>query len=218
MPSKRNKPTQPMSRRRKVGILIFCLLGFALLSWLDHSTIEGRWPHRHRSESPTLTDDLDKYHGKTFIVSHVIDGDTLDIDLPDGQSERARIRLLGIDAPEAVGEQSPPMFFAPQATEHASELALDQSVVVYLDVPNPTRGKYGRLLAYIQLSDGRFLNEVLLEEGCVYADRRFRHSSFNKYKQLEARARSGRKGLWHHVTRDQLPEWLQRMEPKLLNK
>ena len=218
MPTKRNKPTQPMSRRRKAGVLLLCVLGFALLVWLDHSTIEGRWPRRHLSAPPTTTDDLDTYHGKIFTIARVIDGDTLDIDIPDGRDDYTRVRLLGIDAPETAGEQSPPRVFAPQATEFAIELAQGQSVTVYLDAPNPTRGKYGRLLAYVRLPDGRFLNEVLLAEGCAYADRRFRHSFFNKYKQLESRARSGHKGLWQNAARDQLPDWLQRMEPKLLSK
>ena len=213
MPFKRNRPTQPMSRRRKAGILLLCLLGFALLVWLDRSTT----PYRRFSQTPTPSDDLDKYHGSTFTVAHVIDGDTLDLDIPDGRHERTRVRLLGIDAPETNGERPVPLFFGPQATKYAKERALGQSVVVYLDAPNPTRGKYGRLLAYVQLPNGRFLNEVLLSEGCAYADRRFRHSFFNKYRQLEAAARRGAKGLWQNATRDRLPEWLQRMEPKLLS-
>ena len=207
-----------MSRRRKAGILFLCLLGLALLIWLDRSTAKRRWPYRLASEITTPAYDLENYHGKTFTVAHVIDGDTLDIDIPDGRSERTRIRLLGIDAPETNSEQSPPMFFGPQASECARKLVLDKSVVVYLDAPNPTRGKYGRLLAYVQLPDGRPLNEILLSEGCAYTDRRFRHSFFNKYQQLEASARSSKKGLWQDVTHEQLPEWLQRMEPTLLNK
>ena len=195
-----------MSRRRKTGVLLLCLLGFALLVWLDHSTIAYRWPGRRNTKIPTPADDLDTYHGETFTVAHVIDGDTLDIDIPDGRYERARARLLGIDAPETHSEQAPPMFFGPQATKRLRELAFGKSVVIYLDAPNPTRGKYGRLLAYVQLPDGRFVNEVLLSEGCVYADLRFRHSFFNKYQQLEASARSRKKGLWQDVTREQLPE------------
>jgi micrococcal nuclease len=218
MPFKRNRPTRPMSRRRKAGIILLCVLGFALLGWLDRRTARHRWPYRLASEIPTQAYDLENYHGKTFTVAHVIDGDTLDIDVPDGRSERTRTRLLGIDAPETHSDQSPPMFFGPQASDDARELAQGQSVAVYLDAPNPTRGKYGRLLAYIQLPDGRFLNEILLSEGCAYADRRFRHSFFNKYRQLEASARSKERGLWQDVTHDQLPEWLQRMEPNLLNK
>jgi endonuclease YncB( thermonuclease family) len=63
-------------------------------------------------------------------------------------------------------------------------------------------------LAYVELPDGRFLNEVLLAEGCSYADMRFSHSFYNRYKQLQAAAKSGKKGLWQNVTPDQLPQWL----------
>ena len=99
------------------------------------------------------------------------------------------------------------MYFGPQAAEFAKRLTLGESVTVYLDMPNPTRDKYGRLLAYLQLPDGRFLNEALLAEGCAYADPRFPHSFFNKYQQLEASARSRKKGLWQNITADQLPPW-----------
>jgi len=88
--------------------------------------------------------------------------------------------------------------------------------VVYLDATEHTRGKYGRLLAYVQLPDGRFLNEVLVAEGFAYADLRFRHIFYHKYPRLEASARSRKKGLWEKVTRDQLPKWLQRKKSRLL--
>ena len=50
-----------------------------------------------------------------------------------------------------------------------------------------------RLLAYIELPDGRFLNEELLSEGFAYADLRFRHSYYQKYQQLEAAPAPSRK-------------------------
>jgi endonuclease YncB( thermonuclease family) len=49
----------------------------------------------------------------------------------------------------------------------------------------------------------------MLTEGYAYADSRFSHSFYNKYRQLQSRARSSKKGLWLKVTPDQLPEWLQ---------
>ena len=48
--------------------------------------------------------------------------------------------------------------------------------------------------------------ETLIIEGCAYADTRFSHSFYNKYKQLQSRAKSTKKGLWQNVTPDQLPE------------
>jgi endonuclease YncB( thermonuclease family) len=60
------------------------------------------------------------------------------------------------------------------------------------------------------------LNEVLLADGFAYADVRFRHSLYNRYKQLESAARGQKKGLWAKVRREQLPEWLQEKKPTLL--
>jgi len=55
-------------------------------------------------------------------------------------------------------------------------------------------------------------------EGLAYADLRFRHSFSHKYEQLETSARRQKKGLWPKVSREQLPEWLKRKKPNLLNK
>lgn len=160
--------------------------------------------------------DFDKYHEKTFTVINVVDGDTIDIDVPDRQYRRTRIRLWGIDTPETKSPKYGVMYFGPQAAEYTNKLALGKQVTVYLDDQNRTRGKYGRLLAYVQLPDRRFLNKLLVTEGFAYADLRFRHSLYHKYSQLEASARSSKKGLWRKVTRHQLPEWLQREKPNLL--
>ncbi len=200
-----------MSRGKRNIILLLCLLLLALLILLDNTLIKHKWQSRPIFEEQAETYDLEKYHAKTFIVIHVIDGDTLDIDIPDGQSEYTRIRLLGIDAPEKIAA-SGEMYFSPEATEFAKRMALGKQVEIYLDEANDTRGKYGRLLAYVKLPDGKFLNEVLLSEGFAYADLRFGHSFYNKYKQFESRARSGKKGLWKNVTPTQLPRWLQERE------
>jgi len=196
-----------MSRRRRNSIIFLCLLVLAFLIWLDHSLI-GRYRQLPaKSQEQAKASDLEKYHSKTFTIVAVIDGDTFDIDIPDGRHEHTRIRLLGIDTPETGGEQSGVMYFGPEAAEFTKKMAFGKSVTVYLDSPNPTRGKYGRLLAYVKLPDGGFLNEILLTEGYAYSDTRFSHSFFNKYRQLQSRARSGKKGLWQNVTPNQLPNW-----------
>ncbi|MFZ2145900.1 MAG: thermonuclease family protein [Sedimentisphaerales bacterium] len=204
-----------MSKRRRAGIIVLCLLLFVLFVWLDHSHIRSKWQPQTKSEEQAARD-FEKYHAKTFTVVKVVDGDTIDIDMPDGQYEHTRIRLWGIDTPETKNPNVGVMYFGPEAAEFASRLVLKKPVTVYLDEGNNTRGKYGRLLAYVELSNDRFLNEVLLTEGYAYADLRFRHSLYNRYKQLDANARSLKKGLWEKVTREQLPEWLQREEPNLL--
>ena len=185
---------------------------------LEHSSFRHKWQREPTSQEQIRACDFEKYHAKNFAVVNVVDGDTIDIDIPDGQHDSTRIRLWGIDTPETKHEIYGVMYFGPEAAEFARELVLGEQVSIYLEAGKHTRGKYDRLLAYVQLPDGRFLNEVLVSEGFAYADLRFRHGLYNKYKQLEASARSSKKGLWQEVKREQLPEWLQRMRPSLLNK
>jgi micrococcal nuclease len=200
-----------MSRKKRNIILLMGMLLLALLVLLDNTIIKQRWQSHPKSEEQAKTYDLEKYHAGTFAVIHVVDGDTLDIDISDGQNEYTRIRLLGIDAPEKIAA-SDQLYFGREATEFAKKMTLGKQVEVYLDKANDTRGKYGRLLAYVKIPDGKFLNEALLSEGFAYADLRFSHSFYNKYKQIESRARSGKKGLWENVTLIQMPQWLQERE------
>jgi micrococcal nuclease len=214
MPHKRTNSVYAMSRRKRNIILLLSLPVLALLGLLDNTCIKHKWPSQPLSEQQLKTSDLEKYHAKSFTVIKVVDGDTLDINIPDSQSEYTRVRLLGIDAPEKNFE-SGEMYFARQATVFARESALGKTVGLYLDHTDKTRGKYGRLLAYIKLPDGSFLNEVLLSEGFVYSDLRFGHSFYNKYKQIESRARSAKKGLWQNITPEQMPQWLQERKKQL---
>jgi endonuclease YncB( thermonuclease family) len=200
---------------------LLCLLLAAVFIWFDHASIRQRRQKRPESKDLIKTYDIEKYHAKSFTVVNVVDGDTIDIDIPDGKFNHTRIRLWGVDTPETKAPNLPVQYFGPEATNFTTKLALrkpvpEGQVTIYLDTTKRTRDKYDRLLAYVQLPDGRFLNEVLLSEGFAYADLRFRHSFYNKYQQLEAGARSLKKGLWEKVTRQQLPEWLKRKRPNLL--
>jgi micrococcal nuclease len=181
--------------------------------WLDRSCIRDNFKPQPKTSEQVQQNDFIKYHNKTFAIVRVVDGDTIDIDIPDCKYNHTRIRLWGIDTPETKNDKTGVMYFGPEAAEFTKELTLQKQVMVYLDIGNKTRGKYGRLLAYVQLANGSFLNEVLLKEGLAYADLRFRHSFYNKYKNLEAIARKHEKGLWKAVTTEQLPQWLQKRRP-----
>ena len=171
---------------------------------------------RALSADRAATDDWAGYNGRTTIVIRVVDGDTVHIDIPDRDDSKTKVRLLGIDAPEMAGADKPAMYYAREATDFLKRLVGGKEVRVYLDERAGSRDKYGRLLAYIELLDGRFANEALISEGYAYADRRFPHGYSQKYLHLESTARSQHVGLWAHVTEDQLPSWLQEREPTLL--
>ncbi len=204
-----------MSKRRRSAIFTLCLLLAAAFFWLDCRAVQHDRQALPKSREQAKAYDFEKYHKRTFTVINVVDGDTFDIDIPDGKYERTRIRLWGVDTPETKHPEMDVMYFGPEATDFTKKSALGKKVTIYLE-EHRTRGKYGRLLAYVQLPDGRFLNESLLSEGFAYADLRFRHSFYNKYQHLETTARSQKKGLWKEVTRSQLPEWLKRRNPNLL--
>jgi len=210
-----------MSKARQRAIGAFCLACIGFLIWLDHrpGAKETASPlDTPQNQARPQTDDFQKYHGGSFTVSKVIDGDTIDIAIADAQYLNTRIRLLGIDTPETKSPTVEQMYFGAEAAEFATTVALGKNVRVYLDSTSPARDKYDRVLAYIQLPNGKFLNEMLVAEGFAYADLRFRHGFYNKYQQLQALAKSRNKGLWQNITREQLPKWLQRERPKLLLK
>ena len=182
-----------MSRRMRNVVAVVITLTATTLCFLDRSYISRSVTKSLQSAQQQDSGDISKYHGRQFTVVKVVDGDTLDIDIPDGKYSHTRIRLWGIDTPETKDPRTGPMYFGKEASDFATKLALGKQVTVLPGKRRKTRDKYHRLLAYIQLPDGTFLNEVLLSEGYAYADLRFKHGLYNKYKQLEAVARSQKK-------------------------
>lgn len=153
--------------------------------------------------------DWTRYHDKSFLAVRVVDGDTLDIDVPDGKKPTTRIRLWGVDAPEIRHGGEPAMYFGPEAGEFAERLLEGQNVHIVLS-SRRTRDKYNRLLAYVHLERaGPIFNETLVEEGYAYADRRFPHEFKRQFEAAEQRARRGKAGLWSGITQEQMPKWKQ---------
>ena len=161
---------------------------------------------------PVLLDDDTRYHDRSFRVSRVVDGDTLDIEAPDRDRPVTRIRLWGVDTPEVARGGRSDAHFGPEASAFARRTLEGRTVHVVL-VPQRTRGKYGRLLAYVFLDRGvRMFTEMLLEDGYAYADLRFNHPYFKQFKAIEKRARKSGIGLWKNVTLEHMPQLKQRFE------
>ncbi|MEK6674427.1 MAG: thermonuclease family protein [Planctomycetota bacterium] len=168
----------------------------------------------HYTYKAVVTGDWNRYHAHQARVVYIADGDTIDIDIPDGRKNVTRIRLWGVDTPEIAHGKEKDMHFGPEAKQFAEDTLENRRVTIEL-VPNKTRDKYGRLLAYVFLeSDGTMYNELLLENGLAYSDLRFAHSRKARFEALEKSARGQQKGLWSDLTRALMPEWRQRMEKK----
>ena len=159
-------------------------------------------------------DDWPRYHEQTYTVSRVVDGDTVDLDVPDLQQQRptTRARLWGVDTPEKARAGQPAMHFADRATAFVVARVQGKAVQVRLHPNKDTRGKYGRLLAYLVVPEShQVLNETLVVTGHAYADRRFDHQHMDRYVELEDTARRQRRGLWAQATPEQWPAWRRRM-------
>lgn len=205
-----------MSRRRRNLIITVCLVLALVVSWLDRNKAQ---PLREAiGQQSTHTDDRARYHGKSFKVVNVVDGDTVDIDIPDGKYDHTRIRLLGVDTPEVQNRRYDAMHYGPEASAFTKDLALNKQVTVIIDTVGNVRDRYNRLLGYIELPNGKTLNEELIRNGYGYADLRFAHSHYDKYLELQNQALAAKTGLWQHATKEKLPKWLQREAPGILNK
>ena len=135
-------------------------------------------------------------------VKRVVDGDTLLLE--NGE----RVRLIGIDTPEM--HESDKLYrdakrtnqdagaikqLGRQSYEFTKKLIEGKRVKLEFDVENQDR--YGRLLAYVYLKDGTFVNAEIIKQGYAslmsippnvkYAD---------MFKKLYAEARENHRGLW----------------------
>ena len=174
-------------RRRvfRAGAVLLTLAAVAGLLALDGAGLFGN----------ARTSDFEKYHNKKFIVVRVIDGDTLDVDCIDGEYLTTRIRLWGVDTPETVKPNQPVEHFGKEACNFTRRHALQKTVRLEL-VQTSTRDKYGRLLAYVYLPDGKMLNRELVAAGYAYADPRFSHPHMAEFRKLGDDARKNGDGLW----------------------
>lgn len=135
-------------------------------------------------------------------VSSVIDGDTLTIG-------RDTVRLIGIDAPEAMenehltrelgriggrGQEGAMLHMGRTAADFARRLA--EGKRCWLEFDDGERDQFGRILAYVHLEDGTNLNEAMLYEGYakVYHGGNFRYLKRFLFLQDEAERRGS--GFW----------------------
>lgn len=130
--------------------------------------------------------------GETGTVLEVIDGDTLRVDL-NGEIER--VRLIGVDTPETVHPQKPVERFEKEASAFTTLLALHRVVRLEAD-PHSNRDKYGRLLRYVYLPDGKLLNAEIIAHGYGHAYTRFPFEKIEEFRSLERQARQESRGLW----------------------
>ncbi|HCA43104.1 MAG TPA: thermonuclease [Bacteroidetes bacterium] len=139
---------------------------------------------------------------KFFIIIKVIDGDTYTLDNGD------KIRLIGIDTPEMrdsekLDKDADKSGQSKETIKKLGSLATEfarknfEGKKVYLEKePGEDKDRYGRLLRYVYLEDGRCINAILIEQGYAYVYDRFPFTKQTEFRKLFKEARENKKGLW----------------------
>ena len=123
-----------------------------------------------------------------IICARVVDGDTIVL------SNNERVRLIGVDTPETKHPKKPVEYFGREATAFTKRMVGGK--VIKLRYDQQRRDKYGRLLAYVYLPNGIFLNAEIIKQGYGYAYTKFPFKYMEEFRQYEKEAREARRGLW----------------------
>ncbi|NLY00895.1 MAG: thermonuclease family protein [Rhodopirellula sp.] len=126
-----------------------------------------------------------------YVVARVVDGDTLLLE------NDARVRLIGVDAPESVKPDHPVEPFGPEASAFARELVGNAGNTVRLQFDKERVDQYGRFLAFVWVGE-QLLNEELIRAGFAHAEMGFRYSSSMKtrLRRAEEEAKHAGRGIW----------------------
>jgi micrococcal nuclease len=126
-----------------------------------------------------------------FSVARVIDGDTLRL------ISGARLRLQGVDAPEAAREDAPAEPWSRDATEFTEAFLEAAQWEIRVDFGPERKDQYGRFLGFVWHGD-RLLNEELVREGLARATTQYHFSEAMKrrLRQAQSEAQIASRGIW----------------------
>ena len=122
-------------------------------------------------------------------VRWVVDGDT--VVLMGGE----RLRYAGINTPEVAHDDEPGEPFGDEARTFNRKLVMGHWLT--LELAEESRDHYGRLLAYVFLEDGTFVNGELVHQGYAHLMHgRSRVRYWQRMLNLQRRALKEKKGIW----------------------
>jgi endonuclease YncB( thermonuclease family) len=169
-------------RRRHLGglglliIILIGILSIAKPSWFQNSVKTAE------QNQPGL-----------YSVNHFVDGDTIAINM-NGSIET--IRMIGIDTPETHKPNKPIQCYGPEAAAFTKKLIGGQSVRLKADSQDTNRDRYGRLLRYVYLPDGRIVESELIKSGYGFAYTLFPFEKKDEFTADMKAAQAAHKGLW----------------------
>src|SRR3990167_218588 len=155
------------------------------------TVVPTRIPTRIPTKAPYQETAMDKK--KMFKVVSVVDGDTIKVNV---RGKIESVRLLAIDTPETKDPRKPVQCFGNEATKKMSSFVAGKFVKLVDDRSQGNRDKYSRLLRYVYLQDGTFVNAEMVKQGYAFSYKQYPTKYLNDFNNLERQAREKQLGLW----------------------
>ena len=129
-----------------------------------------------------------------YEVIRVIDGDT--VELKNGE----RLRYNDIDTPETVHPSKPIECYGPEASAKNKELV--EGKIILVELGNPKKDKYGRMLGYVYVNQ-LFINAELVKGGYAEVNSYGNPGSKLEYLyQIESISKKEYNGMWGNCVND----------------
>ncbi len=186
--------------------------------------------------APSGSGDLTKLTGCSLVEAEWSDGDSFPVRLPDGKDVtvrlygadcmemhvrdesdarrlRAQRRYFGMPSTDAAEAIAKAKGFGAKAAARVKELLAKPFTIHTAFADGRGDSRFGRIYAFVELSDGRDLSSVLVAEGLARAfgvsRRTPRGESADNYRDnlrdLELAAAAKRRGIWAATDWEQLP-------------
>lgn len=174
-----------------LAMTLGCLAGCQFSPWNTNTqtTVQASAD----TSSSEMTDWQAKGCQGPYLVEWVSDGDTITV-IKEGQKQR--VRLIGIDTPESVhSDETKNTPEGKAVSAYVKELLTDTEV--YLEYDEETYDQYGRDLAYVYMTDGTMVNELLVSLGMaetmtIRPNTRYRV----EFAKLQEEAKASGAGFW----------------------
>ncbi len=128
-----------------------------------------------------------------YLVTRVIDGDTVEVAKGGGTS----VRIIGIDTPETVDPSVPVECGGPRASTLATQLLQGKRVRLVYDPSQGRTDSFGRTLAYLQVPRIGDFGLTMIKRGAA-AEYTYdtTYARQDLYRAAEQNARASDRGLW----------------------
>ncbi len=181
------RPKTILSLAGTILVAIVAILANKAVRYIPPAIIS--LPESNSSSTPQVSTSTSTVAEDWFTVARAVDGDT--VELADG----TKVRYVGVNTPETHHPTKGVQCYGKEAAAYNQTLVAGKKVRLAKDVSETDR--YGRLLRFVYLEDGTFVNRLLLEQG--YAEVMTYPPDVAKSKEflaVQSQAREAKRGLW----------------------